>query len=97
MKTDDSWRDIPLVGLALKVMRQHPEGLPRYRDKADSLSALVNKAFSARDLRPEPGAIICRTGAGGRRGQANRVRMHWVQSVWGGIGLDGWLRALALE
>jgi hypothetical protein len=55
MKTDDSWRDIPLVGVALKVMRRHPEGFPRYRDKADSLSALVNKAFEARNLRPEPG------------------------------------------
>jgi len=55
MKTDDSWRDIPLVGVALKVMRRHPDGFPRYRDKADSLSALVNKAFEARKLRPEPG------------------------------------------
>jgi hypothetical protein len=33
MKTDDSRRDIPLVGVALKVMRKHPEGFPRYRDK----------------------------------------------------------------
>jgi integrase len=55
MKTDDSWRDIPLVGIALKVMRLHPDGFPRYRDKADSLSALVNKAFESRKLRPEPG------------------------------------------
>ena len=55
MKTDDSWRDIPLVGVALKVMRQHPDGFPRYRDRADSLSALVNKAFVSRKLRPEPG------------------------------------------
>jgi integrase len=55
MKTDDSWRDIPLVGVALKVMRRHPDGFPRYRDKADSFSALVNKAFEARKLRPEPG------------------------------------------
>ncbi|MGE0628883.1 MAG: tyrosine-type recombinase/integrase [Hyphomicrobiaceae bacterium] len=55
MKTDDSRRDIPLVGVALKVMRRHPDGFPRYRDKADSLSALVNKAFEARKLRPEPG------------------------------------------
>jgi integrase len=55
MKTNDSWRDIPLVDLALKVLRQHPNGFPRYRDKADSLSALVNKAFEARKLRAEPG------------------------------------------
>jgi hypothetical protein len=47
MKTDDSRRDIPLVGVALKVMRKHPDGFLRYRDKADSLSALVNKAFEA--------------------------------------------------
>ena len=54
-KTDDSRRDIPLVGVALKVMRKHPDGFPRYRDKANSLSALVNKAFESRNLRPEPG------------------------------------------
>jgi integrase len=58
MKTDDSRRDIPPVSVALKVMRKHPEGFPRYRDKADSLSALVNKALSTRNLRPEPGQSL---------------------------------------
>lgn len=58
MKTQQSRRDIPLVGVALMAMRAQPDGFPRYRDKADSLSALVNQALSARKLRPEPGQSL---------------------------------------
>lgn len=54
LKTDHSARDIPLVGAALAAMKLQPEGFPRYRDKADSLSALVNKVFSGRKLLPTP-------------------------------------------
>lgn len=52
MKTDHSHRDIPLVGAALMAMKEQPQGFPRYRDKADTLSALINKALEARKLRP---------------------------------------------
>lgn len=52
LKTDHSARDMPLVGVALDAMRRHPGGFPRYRDKAASLSALVNKALAARGLLP---------------------------------------------
>ena len=52
LKTDHSARDMPLVGAALDAMRRHPGGFPRYRDKAASLSALVNKALAARGLLP---------------------------------------------
>jgi integrase len=48
IETDQSQRDIPLVGAALMAMREQPDGFPRYRDKADSLSALVNQALEAR-------------------------------------------------
>ena len=58
LKTDQSHREIPLVGVALKAMREQPDGFPRYRDKADSLSALVNKAMDLRGLRPEPGQSL---------------------------------------
>lgn len=58
MKTDQSRRDIPLVGAALEVMKKFPGGFPRYRDKADSLSALVNKALDARGLRTEEGQSL---------------------------------------
>lgn len=54
MKTDDSRRTIPLVGVALAAMKAQPEGFPRYRDKNASLSALVNKVMSDRKLRPTP-------------------------------------------
>ena len=52
MKTQQSQRDIPLVGVALMAMQLQPRGFPRYLDRADSLSALVNKAFTFRGLRP---------------------------------------------
>lgn len=52
LKTEHSARDIPLVGVALAVMRRNPEGFPRYRDKAASLSALVNKVLTAKGLLP---------------------------------------------
>ena len=58
VKTDQSQRDIPLVGVALMAMREQPDGFPRYRDKADSLSALVNQALDVRKLRPEPGQTL---------------------------------------
>jgi integrase len=52
MKTDESERDIPLVGVALLAMKLQPKGFPRYVDKADTLSALVNKYLKLRNLRP---------------------------------------------
>lgn len=50
MKTDQSAREIPLVGVALAAMRAQPEGFPRYRHKADSLSAIVNKFLDGKGL-----------------------------------------------
>lgn len=58
MKTDQSRRDIPLVGVALLAMQAQPDGFPRYRDKADHLSALVNKVLETHKLRPEPGQSL---------------------------------------
>lgn len=39
LKTEDSRREIPLVGVALEALKLRPDGFPRYRDKAASLSA----------------------------------------------------------
>jgi integrase len=52
LKTQDSEREIPLVGVALKTLRQRPHGFPKYRDKATSLSATVNKFLLENGLRP---------------------------------------------
>lgn len=54
LKTKHSMRKMPLVGCALAAMRLQPDGFPRYRDGADALSALVNKAMDARGMRPTP-------------------------------------------
>jgi integrase len=52
LKTEDSEREIPLVGVALAAMRLHPQGFPRYRDKSSGLSSTLNKYLSENGLRP---------------------------------------------
>jgi integrase len=52
LKTDDSLREIPLVGVALAAMKLRPEGFPRYRDKSSTLSATLNKYLRENGLRP---------------------------------------------
>jgi len=52
LKTEDSEREIPLVGVALAAMRLRPKGFDRYRDKSSSLSATVNKFLRVNGLRP---------------------------------------------
>jgi integrase len=52
LKTDDSEREIPLTGVALKALKMKPNGFPKYRDKATSLSATVNKYMMENGLRP---------------------------------------------
>lgn len=52
LKTDQSERDIPLVGCALAAMRLQPKGFPTYRDKSDGLSAHVNAVMKRRGMRP---------------------------------------------
>lgn len=52
VKTQDSIRTIPLVGVALEAMRLQPKGFPRYLDKGASFSAYVNGYLTAKDLRP---------------------------------------------
>jgi integrase len=52
MKTEQSEREIPLVGVALMAMKAQPDGFLRYVDKADTLSALVNQALKVRGLSP---------------------------------------------
>jgi integrase len=54
LKTDQSEREIPLVGVALAAMRRHPAGFPRYFDKGSNLSATLMKHFKARKLLPTP-------------------------------------------
>jgi integrase len=52
LKTEQSERDIPLVGVALKALQAHPQGFLRYRDKSSGLSATINKFLVEHDLRP---------------------------------------------
>lgn len=52
LKVAHTARDIPLVGAALAAVKAFPNGFPRYHDRADSLSALVNKYLDNRNLLP---------------------------------------------
>lgn len=54
LKTEFSWRDLPLVGVSLQAMRQFPDGFPRYRDNGDALSAAANKFLEEHGLRETP-------------------------------------------
>lgn len=53
-KTDYSIRRVPLVGVALWAAQRHPKGFPRYADKADSASAVINKVLRTLKLTPTP-------------------------------------------
>jgi hypothetical protein len=52
LKTQESRRHIPLVGVSLAAMRLQPKGFPRYFDKGSTLSANVNKYLENHDLCP---------------------------------------------
>jgi integrase len=52
LKTEDSRREIPLIGVALAAMRKLPAGFPRYRDKSSGLSGTLNKYLLENGLRP---------------------------------------------
>jgi len=52
IKTEQSERDIPLVGVSLEAAKAQPRGFPRYADKGASLSAVVNKFLDDKKLRP---------------------------------------------
>jgi integrase len=52
LKTDQSEREIPLVGMALHAMRRHPGGFPRYFDKGSNLSGTLMKHFKKHNLLP---------------------------------------------
>ncbi|GGC68288.1 tyrosine-type recombinase/integrase [Chelatococcus reniformis] len=58
MKTAQSARDIPLVGVSLLAAQAQPKGFPRYRDKGATLSATVNKTMRAASLLPADGHTL---------------------------------------
>lgn len=58
VKTVQSDRQVPLVGVALEVFKQHPNGFPRYKDKEDSFSAAANKYLKENGLKPTPEHVV---------------------------------------
>lgn len=53
-KTVYSIRQIPLVGVSLWALKQSPNGFPRYFDKGDNASAVINKFLRENGLQPTP-------------------------------------------
>ena len=58
LKTPDSERDIPLVGVALEGMKLTPDGYEKYRGKGTLVSANLMKAFRKRELLPTKNHVI---------------------------------------
>lgn len=58
LKTDNSEREIPLVGVALPAMRLCPKGFDHYYDRSTLVSANLMKAFKLRDLLPSKDHVI---------------------------------------
>lgn len=54
IKTQSSRRKVPLVGLGLAVMKAHPNGFPRYRNRESTLSSTLNDFLDANHLLPTP-------------------------------------------
>lgn len=54
IKTKNSRREIPLVGIALEAMRHHPNGFTRYFLKPGNLSAAINRQLERAELLPTP-------------------------------------------
>jgi len=52
IKTQSSDRVLPITGMALEVLKKHPAGFPRYKDKESSLSAALLKFFRKNKLLP---------------------------------------------
>ena len=52
MKTEQSKREIPLVGVALLAMQAQRDGFPRYRDRSAQLSGSANKTLASLEMRP---------------------------------------------
>lgn len=58
LKSDYSFRDIPLVGIALEALRSFPDGFARYFDKGDSFSGAVNKYLDEHALKETPRHVL---------------------------------------
>lgn len=54
LKSQDSERQIPLVGCALAVMRLQPRGFPEYVDRGPDFSAEIGRYLTDKGLRPTP-------------------------------------------
>ena len=58
LKTSDSEREIPLVGIALPAMELCPNGFEHYYDRNTLVSANLMKAFKQRNLLPSKDHVI---------------------------------------
>lgn len=54
LKSDSSARDVPLTGISLAAIQQSPDGFERYRNKGNTLSAVLNKHLDQRNLKETP-------------------------------------------
>jgi integrase len=62
-KTEHSARDIPLVGVALEALTRHPNGFPRYCDRAAAFRRWSTRCCATARCcrRPSTASICCAT------------------------------------
>lgn len=58
IKTASSRRLVPLIGIALQVAERHKGGFPRYRNRENDLSAVLNKFLRSNSLFPTRGHTV---------------------------------------
>lgn len=52
LKTENSEREIPLVGYALEALKEMPNGFSHYRNRSDNLTTAINKFLRQNELLP---------------------------------------------
>lgn len=58
IKTVSSIRRIPLVGVALEVMKRYPDGFPKFKDDEGNFSSIAGRYFRAKGLFPTEKHVI---------------------------------------
>ncbi|WP_421912768.1 tyrosine-type recombinase/integrase [Mesorhizobium sp.] len=107
IKTESSRRLVPLMGVALEAAERHKGGFPRYRNRENDLSAVLNKFLRSNGLFPTRGHTVYsfrhsfedRMKEGGIEDELRRILMgHTVDrpKYGSGGGLE-WRRQLLMR
>ena len=92
LKNKNSRRTMPLVGVALEVMKHFPDGFPGYRNRTASLSTTINQYLRKNGLCPKEGSPFTRCGTRSRIGCGRGSRPGVARRPHGSCDGQGALR-----